>query len=429
MRRLCGQHPRQRPVPAPRIAAAVEWPRCAPVGLLGTEMTSTMHGSWGLARRAGLLACAVAAAALVAGCSREPATVKVGVGQPLSGPLGALGQDMVNGAKMAIDEINEKGGVRMGSGRVKLELVTADDKADAKAGEAGAQTLVDAGVTVVLAHLNSGVSMAAAPIYAKAGVPQLAISTKPAYTQMGLPTTLRLVANDALQARAMGSYAAQLAGAQRFAVADDGTPYGKGLADDAAGEIKKQGRDVALRQSFDDKLTDFNAFVGEMKKANVDVLVTTLNDYQVEALVKQANAAGFSKLRILGGDTIKTDKLAKVASQVAAIYATSPIVEAREFPNGKPFLAGFRQRFKGEPVYGAHYAYDAVYLVADALARNDSADRTKLLERLKNPSFDGQAPVTGSMRFGADGEQRYSAVAVYLLRDGAWLPQIRSDRW
>ena len=80
-------------------------------------------------------------------------------------------------------------------------------------------------------------------------------------------------------------------------------------------------------------------------------------------------------------------------------------------------------------VYGAHYSYDAVYLVADALARNDSADRAKLLERLKNPNFDGQAPVTGSMRFGADGEQRYSAVGVYLLRDGAWLPQIRSDRW
>ena len=91
-----------------------------------------MRGSWGLARRAGLLACAVAAAALVVGCSREPATVKIGVGQPLSGPLGALGQDMVNGAKMAVDEINEKGGVRMASGHVKLELVTADDKADTR---------------------------------------------------------------------------------------------------------------------------------------------------------------------------------------------------------------------------------------------------------------------------------------------------------
>jgi branched-chain amino acid transport system substrate-binding protein len=408
-----------------RIPPRLKWA----VRRSGTEMTSKMRGSRDTAGRAVSVLCCIATALLLAGCSREPAVVKIGVGQPLSGNLGALGQDMVNGAKMAIDEINAKGGVRIGANRATLELVTADDKADAKAGESAAQQLVDSGITVALAHLNSGVSIAAAPVYARAGVPQLAISTKPTYTQQGLPTTLRLVANDNLQARAMGSYAAQLAGAQRFAVADDGTPYGKGLADDAAGEIGKQKREVALRQSFDDKRTDFAAFVAEMKKANVDVLVTTLNDYQVEALIKQAHAAGMARLRILGGDTIKTDKLAKVAGQVAAIYATSPIVEAREFPNGKPFLDGFRQRFKGEPVYGAHYAYDAVYLVADAISRNDTADRAKLLERLKNPGFDGNAPVTGSMRFATDGEQRYSAVAVYLLRDGAWLPQIRSDRW
>jgi branched-chain amino acid transport system substrate-binding protein len=363
------------------------------------------------------------------GCSREPSVVKIGVGQPLTGNLAALGQDMVNGARMAVDEINDKGGVRIGAARVKLELVTADDKADAKAGEAAAKQLVDAGVTVALAHLNSGVSIAAAPIYAKAKVPQLAISTKPEYTQGGHATTLRLVANDALQARAMGSYAATLGGAERFAVADDGTPYGKGLADAAAGEITKLKREVSLRQSFDDKVTDFTGFVADLKKANVDVLVTTLNDYQVEALVRQAHAGGLAKLRILGGDTIKTDKLAKVASLVAGIYATSPIVEAREFPNGKPFLKSFRERFKGEPVYGAHYAYDAVYLVADAIARNETADRTKLLQRLKNAGFDGLAPVTGSMRFGDDGEQRYSAVAVYMLHEGTWLPQIRSDRW
>ncbi|NRF72112.1 branched-chain amino acid ABC transporter substrate-binding protein [Aquincola sp. S2] len=372
---------------------------------------------------------AVAAMLALAGCSGEPEVIKIGVSQPLSGNLATLGQDMVNGAKMAVDEINAKGGVRLGSGRAKLEIVTADDKADAKTGEAAAQTLVDAGITVAIAHLNSGVSIAAAPIYAKANVPQLAISTKPSYTQQDLATTLRLVANDNLQAKAMGSYAAQLAGAQRFAVVDDSTPYGKGLADDAAGAIKQQQREVTLRQSLDDKRTDFAPLIAELAKTKTDVLVTTLGDFQVEALIKQAAAAGLTRLRILGGDTIKTDKLNKVAPLIAGVYATSPIVEAREFPNGKPFLDGFRTRFKGDPIYGAHYAYDAVHLVADAMARNDTADRKKLLERLKNPSFDGHAPVTGSMRFAADGEQRYSAVAVYLLKDGAWLPQIRSDRW
>src|SRR5207244_3697009 len=133
---------------------------------------------------------------LVAGCQRKPETLKIGVGQPLSGNLKTLGQDMLNGAQMAADEINANGGVRVGSQRLRIEIVAQDDHADTKAGEAAATALVDAGVVVALAHLNSGVRIAAAPIYAKAGVPQFAISTNPAYTQLGLPTTLRLVAND-----------------------------------------------------------------------------------------------------------------------------------------------------------------------------------------------------------------------------------------
>lgn len=396
-------------------------------------MTMWMGGEGRRTRRAamGALTALVGAASLgLAGCSREPAVIKIGVGQPLSGPLAPLGQDMVNGAKMAIDEINARGGVRVGSGRATLELVTADDKANADAGKAAATALVDAGVTVAIAHLNSGVSIAAAPIYAAAGIPQLAISTKPSYTQQGVPTTLRLVANDNLQAKALGSYAAQLGGAQRFAVVDDSTPYGKGLADDAAKEIVHQKKEVVVRKSLDDKTTEFAALIDEMAKAKVDVLVTTLGDFQVEPLITGLAKAGLQRMRIVGGDTIKTDKLTKIAAgQIAGLYATSPIVEAREFPAGAAFLDNFRKRFKGEPVYGAHYAYDAVNLVADAISRNDTADKDKLLQRLKSPKFDGIAPVTGSMRFGEDGEQRYSAVAVYLMRAGAWQPQLRSDRW
>jgi branched-chain amino acid transport system substrate-binding protein len=376
-------------------------------------------------------AAAFAAAGLavaVAMWDRTPDVIKIGVGQPLTGNLAALGQDMLNGVQMAADEINAAGGVRIGSKRVKLEVVSADDKSNADVGVAAAQRLVDAGVLVAVAHLNSGVSIAAAPVYAKAQVPQLAISTKPAYTQLGLPTTLRIVANDDLQSQAIGAYAAQLPDAKRFAVIDDGTPYGKGLADSAAMAIAKvPGAEVGVRLSLDDKTTQFTAVIESLRTAKSDVIVTTLSDFQVEALIRQLAKAGMERMRILGGDTIKTDKLLSLGGVVQGVYATSPIIEPREFANGKPFLAAFRGRFHGDPVYGAHYAYDAVYLVANALERNGSVDRAKLLERLK--AFDGNAPVTGSMRFREDGEQRYGAIAVYQLRAGQWMPLMRSDRW
>src|SRR5438552_10497668 len=217
----------------------------------------------------------------LAGCDHAPSVIKIGVAQPLSGSIGAQGQDMLNGAQLAVDEINAGGGVRIGSARARLEIVSADDKADAEAGKVAAQRLVEADVLVALANLNSGVSIAAAPIYAQANIPQLAISTKPSYTQLQLATTLRLVANDDLQSRAIGSFAAQLPGAERFAVIDDATPYGKGLADAVAADVARAGKKVPLRLSLDNSRIDFTPQMAELRDTSSDVIVAILSDFQV----------------------------------------------------------------------------------------------------------------------------------------------------
>jgi len=378
------------------------------------------------ATRSLLLCAAVASTLLATGCNRIPDTVKIGVAQPLTGPLGPLGTDMKNGVQLAVDELNAKG-FKIDGKPVTLEVVAVDDKADAAVGKNAAQVLVEAGVVAVVGHLNSGVSIAAAPTYAAAHIPQLAISTKPEYTKQDLPTTLRLVANDALQSKALGSYAATQIDGKKFAVVDDNTPYGKGLADLAATEIKKNGKEILVRSSLDDKTTDFAKLVAELKAANVDVFVTTLADFQVAALIQQLVAAGMTDMQIVGGDTIKTDKLPAAVAGIRGVYATSPIIEAREFVAGPQFLAKFQQKFKGDPVYGAHYAYDAVYVLAAAMQRGDTAEPKKVLAELKR--IDALAPVTNNMRFRGDGEQHYGVVSVYKARAGRWEPMTRSDSW
>ena len=215
-----------------------------------------------------LVLTAMATVALLAGCGKVPDTIKIGVAQPLSGPLGALGQDLLNGVNLAVAELNKRGYVVDGK-RVTLEVVAVDDKADATSGKAAAQQLVDAGVVAVIGHLNSGVSIETAPIYAAKGIAQIAISTNPRFTQLGFPTTFRMVANDTLQARAIGSFAATQLSSARYAALDDGTPYGKGLADGAAEQLKAEKKDVVVRKSFDDKTTAFDDLAGELKAAKV----------------------------------------------------------------------------------------------------------------------------------------------------------------
>ena len=80
--------------------------------------------------RLSLSALAAASVLGLAGCSKVPDTIKIGVAQPLSGPLGALGQDLLNGVNLAVAELN-KSGYTVDGKRGTLELVSVDDKADA----------------------------------------------------------------------------------------------------------------------------------------------------------------------------------------------------------------------------------------------------------------------------------------------------------
>lgn len=377
---------------------------------------------------AGMALTTVAASALLAltGCSKVPDTIKIGVAQPLTGPLGALGQDLLNGVQLAVDELN-KGGYTVDGKRVTLEIVSVDDKADAATGKTVAQQLVDAGVVAVVGHLNSGVSIETAPIYAAKDIAQIAISTNPRFTQLGFPTTFRMVANDTLQARAIGSFAATQLGAARYAALDDGTPYGKGLADGAAEQLKAEKKEVVVRKSFDDKTTAFDEMAGELKAANVEVIVSTLNDFQALALLQALGKVGHTKVSLLGGDLIKTTEMTKAMGMVDGIYATSPVLEAKEFTAGKPFLEKYMDAFKKPPAYGGHYSYDSTYVLSAAIQKAKSADPKDITKALH--SINGYAPVIGTMTWDDKGEQRYGAVGVYELRAGNWELRMRSDRW
>lgn len=369
---------------------------------------------------------ALAGAALLSGCSKVPDTIKIGVAQPLSGPLGALGQDLLNGVNLAVAELN-KASYAVDGKRVTLEVVAVDDKADAATGKTVAQQLVDSGVVAVIGHLNSGVSIEAAPIYAAKDIAQIAISTNPKFTQLGFPTTFRMVGNDTLQARAIGSFAATQLGAVRYAALDDGTPYGKGLADGAAEQLKAEKKEVAVRKSFNDKTTAFDELATELKTAQVDVIVSTLNDFQALALLEALRKVGHTQVSLLGGDTIKTTDMLKGAGMIEGIYATSPVLEAKEFATGKPFLEKYISAYQKPPAYGGHYSYDSMYVLSAAIQKAKSADPKEITKALQ--SINGYAPVIGTMTWDEKGEQRYGAVGVYELRGGNWELRMRSDRW
>ena len=370
---------------------------------------------------------ALVQAAFLTSCSNNiPEVIKIGAAQPLTGNNARLGQDLLNGVKLAVNELNEQG-FKVKGKLVTLEVVAVDDRSNPETGKEVAKQLVDAGVVAVIGHFNSGVSIPTAPIYAEKGIAQLAISTNVKYTALGLPTTFRLVANDGLQAKAIGSFAANQLNGTKFAVVDDSTPYGKDLAAGAAEQLKLAKKQVVFAQSFDNATTAFGGLAQKLKEENIDVLVTTLSDFQLLALLESLKSIAYTKINILGGDTIKTTLMLKGAGIVSGIYASSPIIEPIEFPAGKEFLAKYLSTFKVEPAYAGHYTYDAMYALAAAIRKAESANPVEITKSLKK--LDAYTPVTGSMKFDDKGDQRYGAIAIYSTNAGKWESLVRSDAW
>jgi branched-chain amino acid transport system substrate-binding protein len=147
----------------------------------------------------------------------------------------------------------------------------------------------------------------------------------------------------------------------------------------------------------------------------VDAIVSTLNDFQVLALIEALKKVEHTNLSILGGDTLKTTLALKGAGGVqGGLYATSPILEPREFPAGPRFLESYRAAFKVDPAYGGHYSYDAMHVLVGAIKRAESAKPQDIVQTLR--ANDGFAPVTGSMKFDAKGEQRYGVISGAVLQ-------------
>jgi len=348
------------------------------------------------------------------------------VAQPLSGPSAPRGQDLFNGAKLAVDELN-KSGFKIAGKTVTLELVSADDKADPAVAKQVAQDLADRKIFAVLGHLSSDVTEGTIPIYKQGDVVQLFTSSAAELTKMGDGNTFRLVAHDGLQAKAVAGYAMESLRANKVAIVHEDTAFGNPMNRDVAAELTKHKKQVVIQESVNNKAADFSAFVAKLKAAPPDVLVAVLRDPQLIPLGQQMAAAGLGDIRVIGTNSAKTTKMAKSTEGLKSLYLTSSALESREFSGGPEFLPKFRAAYKSEPVWAAHYAYDAIYVLAHTLRANGNADKESLRAKLR--TIDAIAPVTGTMRFNASGEQMYGAITVYERRDGNWFPLVRSDQW
>jgi len=356
--------------------------------------------------------CALLALALLAGCGRQT-EVKIGLAAPMSGPLAQYGKDIVQGAQVAVDELNNEHFVIDGR-RARFELVVEDDKADPKAGVEAAQRLVDAGVSAVFGHFNSGVSIPAAPVYAKAGIPQLSVSTNPEYTRLGLKTTFRLTADDTQQGATLGRLVTDKLRAKTLFMVDDKTKFGTGLVAEVqkvigGKSVKAEHASIDPKQS---KEADYQALAQKIADSGADVVLFAGDEAAGLPLLK-AMRRSLSTAKFVVPDAMCDQSTVRNAGGFADnnYYCTIAGVPPSWLSTGIAFTELYKAKFSGSPGAYATLAYDGIHVLAQAMQEAGSPKPDAYLPVMKKTTFDGK--VQGTVEFDSKGDIKDGTVVIY----------------
>ena len=249
------------------------------------------------------------------------AEVRIGLAVPLTGPMAWAGGRVEEGAKVAIADLNARGGV-LGE---QIEMIAADDYCDGEQAIAAANKLVAAGVAAIFGHPCSGAAIPASRIYADAGLLMISNrATNPKLTEQGLRNVFRVVGRDDLQGRIAGDLLAERWSNRPIAILHDGRPYGKGLAGETKKRLNERGIAEAIFEAIEPGKVDYWDVVQKLQGMGVEVLYFGGHPHEAGLIIRQAREHGY-ELQLVGGDAMVLEDFALIAGPASdGTLMTSP---------------------------------------------------------------------------------------------------------
>jgi branched-chain amino acid transport system substrate-binding protein len=377
---------------------------------------------------AGLVVAAVLVTTALAGCSQKPAdetgdatgaattTVRIGFAAPLTGDNAIYGQGMKRAVEMAIAEANDSAEAKAAG--YEFVLAAQDDQADPKQAVNVANLLVgDTGVVAVVGHFNSGCSIPASPVYDRADMAMVSVSSNPQLTAQGFVTVNRIVAKDDAQGGAAAELAYGTLGFRKVVVIDDSTPYGEGLATEFIKGFEAAGGQVLATEKIQAKEVDFSALMTRFGAVDPDAIYYGGAHTEGALISKQAKAAGLT-VPVVGGDMLFSADYVSIAGATNAEgdLCTSLGLPLEQQPRGVDFKNAYLERFGQEPEAYDSYAYDSAWIIINAVLEAGT-DRVAVAEAIRSLSYEG---VTGTVDFDDAGDTKNAAISTYKVVGGAW---------
>lgn len=348
--------------------------------------------------------------------------IKVAILAPLSGPVPTFGAMTRDGALLAIEEWNAKGGV-LGK---KIVPIVEDSQCTPDPAVNAANKVIDQDkAKFIVGEVCSKASIPVTEIANAKGVLQISpTSTNPSVTVAEDGKTkdyiFRACFIDPFQGKVGAKFAVeQLKAKTAFVLLDQANDYVKGLAEVFIKEFAAAGGTVVGTESYTAQDTDFSAILAKVADAKPDVVY--LPDYYnvVNLVTKQAKEKGISA-KFLGGDGWDSSDLDLAAAEGG--FYTNHYASDSTAPAAVAFQKAFAERFKDDTGKGkvpdalAALAYDATNILLQSIKEAGSDDPAKVKDAMAKIKFDG---VSGTITFDAQHNPVKSATILEVTQAGA----------
>jgi len=323
---------------------------------------------------------------------------------------------MRQAARLAVEQVNVRGGVR---GR-RLRLRVADDSGSEDAAVRAAQALYDdPGVAAVIGHLSSGTSIAAAQVYGGGAHPLVMLSPSASSPELsGInPYVFSICPTDASYGEALARFAWRALGARRAGLIFLSNDYGRGVRDAFAADFVRLGGTVVEQDPYVPTTASLEPYLARMQRAGIDVLVLAAERPGAELALREMQALGL-RWPVVGGDALTGIEAAGALAE--GLHVTSAYLPDQPGARNVPFVADYARAYPGElPDHRGAGAYDAVLLLAQAMAAS-GPDRQAIRDYLAQvgrgrPPFHG---VTGTIAFDTAGADPTKSVIIGVVRKG-----------
>ncbi|MEW6081043.1 MAG: ABC transporter substrate-binding protein [Bacillota bacterium] len=361
-------------------------------------------------RRTLALLAVVSLVLAISGCGSGSATpppsqdevIKIGAVGPLSPPGSvAAGAELKNAMEIAIDEINEQGGI-LGK---KLQLVFEDSQGTPEKGVSVMEKLITKDqVIIVTGEAHSSAAKAEMEVAHRYGIPfVISEAWSDELTLRGYREVFRIAPNNKAFSEKVREFV-EANGFQRVAAIVEDTDFGIGSMDLIESELRALGLEHKV-MIVDRTSLDFVPQLIQLQEFGPDLFVHFVTGAGSFLLVKQAYEIGLSPtsktaMFMAGMDATFPEFWPNVGEAGRYVVFQSPYHAKAKFTDlTEPFVRKYEARFNRTPTYVALAGYDSILVIAEAIKAAESTDPQKIIEALEVISVTG---VRGIMEFPTD---------------------------